>query len=260
MNFALVLAAGSGTRMNNEQPKQFLMVNNKPLFYYSVESFNRNKDIDAIVIVTNNEYIEQVQNWCIEYNLCKVKSVVKGGQTRQESVYNGLQELSKIVDNLKDLVLIHDSARPLVTQRIINENISMPFRIMQSSKHDHKSAIDVDYGLAFHPACHLRKPDSPCADCVERKIRCAGSGKVERRRHASRRNEGKGRSRQGVAYPAVARVGHRQCVTFAHIAVWTVLHRIHHVWGGTSNDKPPSKVAINIPPNANTEFSMYGVL
>ena len=125
MNFALVLAAGSGTRMNNKQPKQFLMVNNKPLFYYSVESFNRNKDIDAIVIVTNNEYIEQVQNWCIEYNLCKVKSVVKGGQTRQESVYNGLQELSKIVDNPKDLVLIHDSARPLVAQRIINENISV---------------------------------------------------------------------------------------------------------------------------------------
>ncbi len=123
MNIALVLAAGSGTRMNNNQPKQFMLVNNKPLFLYSVEAFQNNEDIDAIVIATNKEYIEKVKELAKGYN--KVKSVIAGGETRQQSVYNGLNEIEKFVNNEKDLVLIHDSARPLVSQRIINENITL---------------------------------------------------------------------------------------------------------------------------------------
>ena len=123
MNIALVLAAGSGTRMNNDQPKQFMMVNNKPLFLYSVEAFQNNKDIDAIVIATNKEYIEQVKELASDYG--KVKSVIAGGETRQQSVYNGLNEIEKFVKDEKDLVLIHDSARPLVSQRIIDENIAL---------------------------------------------------------------------------------------------------------------------------------------
>lgn len=123
MNIALVLAAGSGTRMNNDQPKQFMMVNNKPLFLYSVEAFQNNKDIDVIVVATNKEYIGQVKELANGYS--KVKSVIAGGETRQQSVYNGLNEIEKFVNNEKDLVLIHDSARPLVSQRIINENIAL---------------------------------------------------------------------------------------------------------------------------------------
>ena len=123
MNIALVLAAGSGTRMNNAQPKQFMLVNNKPLFLYSVEAFQSNKDIDAIVIATNEEYIELVKDYAKDLN--KVISVIKGGETRQQSVYNGLKEIEKNIRNQKDLVLIHDSARPLVSQRIIDENISL---------------------------------------------------------------------------------------------------------------------------------------
>lgn len=123
MNIALVLAAGSGTRMNNDQPKQFMMVNNKPLFLYSVEAFQNNEDIDAIVIATNKEYIEKVKELAKGYN--KVKSVIAGGETRQQSVYNGLNEIEKFVNSKKDLVLIHDSARPLVSQRIIDENIAL---------------------------------------------------------------------------------------------------------------------------------------
>lgn len=123
MNIALVLAAGSGTRMNNAQPKQFMLVNNKPLFLYSVETFQSNKNIDAIVIATNEEYIELVKDYTKDLN--KVISVIKGGETRQQSVYNGLKEIEKNIRNQKDLVLIHDSARPLVSQRIIDENISL---------------------------------------------------------------------------------------------------------------------------------------
>ena len=123
MNIALVLAAGSGTRMNNAQPKQFMLVNNKPLFLFSVEAFQNNKNIDAIVIATNEEYVDLVRDYTKEMD--KVISVIKGGETRQQSVYNGLKEIEKNIRNPKDLVLIHDSARPLVSQSIIDENISL---------------------------------------------------------------------------------------------------------------------------------------
>ena len=126
MNIALVLAAGSGSRMNNlNEPKQFVLVNDKPLFIYSVEAFQNNPRIDAIVIATNKERIDQVKEYCQKYNLTKVKSVIKGGETRQASVYNGLKEIGQLIESKKDLVLIHDSARPLVAQKIIDDNISL---------------------------------------------------------------------------------------------------------------------------------------
>ena len=123
MNIALVLAAGSGTRMNNSKPKQFLLVNDKPLFLYSVEAFQNNKRIDMVLIATNKECVEQVKELSKKY--IKVKAVIAGGKTRQGSVYNGLKEIEKYITSEKDLVLIHDSARPLVSQRIIDENIDL---------------------------------------------------------------------------------------------------------------------------------------
>ena len=125
MNIALVLAAGTGERMNNNLPKQFMMVKDKPLFIYSVEAFQNNDDVHMIVIATNEAYIEKVNNLCKEYKLSKVKAVIKGGSTRQESVYNGLKEIEKHISSKEDIVLIHDSARALVSQRIINDNIKV---------------------------------------------------------------------------------------------------------------------------------------
>ena len=122
MNIALILAAGSGTRMNNELPKQFVLVNNKPLFLYSVETFQNNPNIDAIIIATNETYLEETKAYVHSFN--KVKTVIIGGASRQGSVYNGLQEIAKFASN-DDIVLIHDSARPLVTDRIINDNIKV---------------------------------------------------------------------------------------------------------------------------------------
>lgn len=125
MNIALVLAAGSGVRMGNSIPKQFIEVNGKPLFIYSVEAFQNNKDVQAIIIATSEESIDRVCAWCKKYNLDKVKMVVKGGETRQQSVYNGLKAVEGIIESPKDIFLIHDSARPLVSQRIIDDNISL---------------------------------------------------------------------------------------------------------------------------------------
>ena len=92
---------------------------------YSVKAFQMHENIDAIVVVTNASYVEQVKDWCKEYQLTKVRMVVPGGYTRQESVYNGLQAVKSIsLDINNDVVLIHDSARPLVSKEIISANIS----------------------------------------------------------------------------------------------------------------------------------------
>ena len=121
MNIALILAAGSGTRMNNDLPKQFIVVNGTPLFLYSVGAFQKNESIDAIIVVASKDYVEQVK-FCT-HGVTKIVSVIEGGKTRQASVYNGLKEAEKFIKDDKDLILIHDSARPLVSQRIINENV-----------------------------------------------------------------------------------------------------------------------------------------
>ena len=126
MNIALIVAAGSGSRMESaDRPKQFILVKDKPLMLYSVKAFQMHENIDAIVVVTNANAIEQVKEWCKEYQLNKVRLVVSGGYTRQESVYLGLQAVKSIsldIDN--DIVLIHDSARPLVSKEIISANIN----------------------------------------------------------------------------------------------------------------------------------------
>ena len=126
MNIALIVAAGNGSRMESaDRPKQFLLVKEKPLMLYSVKAFQMHENIDAIVIVTNNEFVDQVKSWCKEYQLNKVRLIVPGGFTRQESVYLGLQAVKSIslnVDN--DIVLIHDAARPLIDKAIISANIA----------------------------------------------------------------------------------------------------------------------------------------
>lgn len=122
MNIALILAAGIGSRMGLDEPKQFALVKGKPLLYYSVHAFETYSEVDSIVVVTNKEYISKVNEIIKEYNFKKIKAVVEGGETRQDSVYNGLLEVKKFAIE-SDIVLIHDSARPLVNHRIIFDNI-----------------------------------------------------------------------------------------------------------------------------------------
>ena len=122
MNIALIVAAGSGTRMGMETPKQFVLVKDKPLLFYSVNMFETYPELDSIVIVTNKEYISEVEEIVKEYNFKKVKAIVSGGETRQDSVYNGLTKIKEFASE-DDIVLIHDSARPLVNHRIIYDNI-----------------------------------------------------------------------------------------------------------------------------------------
>ena len=123
-NIALITAAGKGTRLVGVGiPKQFLRVRGKPILIYSAETFNSNELIDEIYIITSKEYIEEVERLCRQYNISKLKAVVEGGLTRQQSVFNGLMALKSHGISDDDVILIHDGARPLIDTSIINDNI-----------------------------------------------------------------------------------------------------------------------------------------
>ena len=114
MNSAIILAGGDGIRMEENTPKQFIEINNKMILEYSVEEFINNKNIDEVVIVCH-------ENWhtVIESKFNQEIRVVKGGETRSLSSYYGLQRCNSKCKK----VLIHDAARPLVNQKIIDDNI-----------------------------------------------------------------------------------------------------------------------------------------
>ncbi|GAA0783915.1 2-C-methyl-D-erythritol 4-phosphate cytidylyltransferase [Hathewaya limosa] len=122
MNIAIILAGGSGTRMGSDIPKQFIDIYGKPLIIHTIEAFDINPNIDYIAVICKNEFKEDLTIWIRKYGISKVKWIVDGGNTRQESVYNGINQLSDFCSN-QDIVVIHDAARPLISQRIINENI-----------------------------------------------------------------------------------------------------------------------------------------
>ncbi len=115
---AIVLSAGKGKRMNSAVPKQYLLLNGKPVLYYSLMAFE-NSMVDEIILVTGAEDIAYCQKEIVEkYHIKKVKAVVAGGKERYHSVFCGLQELEKQNSSAK-YVMIHDGARPFVDNDII---------------------------------------------------------------------------------------------------------------------------------------------
>lgn len=124
MNIGVILAGGIGSRMGIvDKPKQFIDIYGKPIIVYTLETFDNHSEIDYIAVVCLKEWIEDLKIIIRKYEINKVKWIIEGGQTRQESVYNAIQTLSKIcLDD--DILVIHDSVRPLVTQKIISNNIS----------------------------------------------------------------------------------------------------------------------------------------
>ena len=120
MNIALIVFAGSGSRINSDIPKQFIKINEVELVVYTIKKFNENPHIDEINLVTSKEYIPYVDSFKEKYSLEKVNKVIEGGSTRQVSVRKGLEALDLDKD---DNVLIHDGDRPLVSHAIINQAI-----------------------------------------------------------------------------------------------------------------------------------------
>ena len=111
---AVVLAAGKGKRMHSAVQKQFLMLREKPVIFYSLEQFEQCPFINEIVLVTGEEEIDYCRKEIVEkFDFQKVKKIVAGGAERFLSVYNGLKACTC------DFVYIHDGARPFVDQAIL---------------------------------------------------------------------------------------------------------------------------------------------
>ncbi len=124
MNAALIFAGGTGQRMNSRaRPKQFLELHGKPIILYTLEHFEEHPEIDSIVIVCLENWIDELKLLLRRYDIRKVAEIVPGGNTGHESIYNGLKALGSIC-NAEDIVLIHDGVRPLITQELISANIA----------------------------------------------------------------------------------------------------------------------------------------
>ena len=131
---AVIFAGGTGQRMNTRtRPKQFLELHGKPIIVYTLEAFNQHSEIDGIVVVMLESYIDYTWDLVRRYALHKVKKIVPGGNSGQESIYNGLCAASEFYGE-NDIVLIHDGVRPLITDTIIDNCIK---------ELEHKSAVCV---------------------------------------------------------------------------------------------------------------------
>lgn len=131
----ILLAGGKGNRMEKKIPKQFLLLAGKPVIMHSIERLEKISSIEEIIIVCVEGYKKYIENYILKYNLKKKYKIVMGGNTRQESVFNGLKEVNT------ESVIIHESARPFVTikdfENIINSNeknvtfgIQIPFTVL----------------------------------------------------------------------------------------------------------------------------------
>ena len=120
---ALIIAGGSGNRMHQDIPKQFLTVNEKPVIVYTLEAFQAHPEIDAIAVVCIEGWEHVLQAYAKQFNITKLKHVVPGGENGQSSIRNGVYELEKLYDK-DDIVLIHDAIRPMVSAEIISDCIT----------------------------------------------------------------------------------------------------------------------------------------
>lgn len=122
MNIAIILAGGTGTRVGADVPKQFIKIMDKPILAYTLEVFQNNSNIDVIEVVCHPDWVEEVQRINAAYGITKVKWLVTGGGTFQESVMNGVFNLrDKISED--DIVVISFGVSPLTTDEIIDDSI-----------------------------------------------------------------------------------------------------------------------------------------
>ncbi len=125
MVIALLTAAGLGTRMGKDIPKQFLHVENKPIIIHTMEAFEQHPSIDAIAVVTLTDWIEVLKDYARQFNISKLKWIVPGGSTGQESIRNGLYALRDAGIPYDTTIMIHDGNRCMVSAELISNNLAV---------------------------------------------------------------------------------------------------------------------------------------
>lgn len=125
MNIAVITAAGSGSRMQQDIPKQFIHIDDKPILIYTLEAFQKHPSIDAILVATMESWMSVVWAYAKQFNITKLKWVIKGGDSGQDSIFNGLKTLisNTSIDETDAVVMIHDGNRPLVSSEIISDSL-----------------------------------------------------------------------------------------------------------------------------------------
>ena len=123
MVVALLTAAGTGSRMGQDIPKQFMHVENKPIIIHTMEAFQKHPSVDAIIVVTLPAWIDVLKAYARQFNITKLRWVVSGGQSGQESIYNGLNTLKAELDE-ETIVMVHDGNRCMVSGEIISDSLA----------------------------------------------------------------------------------------------------------------------------------------
>ena len=125
MNIALIIAGGSGNRMGQDIPKQFLHIDGAPVIIWTMKAFEIHPDIDSIAVVCLKGWETVLKSYANQYGITKLKWIFPGGKTGMESIHNGIFGLREAGVSDDALVLIHDSVRPLLSQEIISSNIAI---------------------------------------------------------------------------------------------------------------------------------------
>lgn len=123
MNIALIIAGGVGARMGQDIPKQFINVYDKPIIVYTMEAFQKHPNIDSIEVVCLEGWHDVLYAYAKQFGINKLENVVNGGINGQDSIRNGLLDISTRHHDENDIVLIHDAIRPMLSQEIISDNI-----------------------------------------------------------------------------------------------------------------------------------------
>lgn len=125
MNYALIIAGGTGNRMGQDIPKQFMHVEGCPIIIHTMKVFQIHPDIDGIAVVCLDGWETILKSYAHQFNIDKLKWIFKGGGNGMESIHNGIYGLRDAGCKDEDLILVHDAVRPLLSQAIISSNIAV---------------------------------------------------------------------------------------------------------------------------------------
>ena len=125
MNIALIIAGGSGNRMGQDIPKQFMHIGDCPVIIQTLKAFEQHPDIQEIAVVCLEGWETVLRAYTNQFKITKLKHIFKGGKNGQDSIRNGVYGLLENGADRNDIVLIHDAVRPLISQQIISSNLAI---------------------------------------------------------------------------------------------------------------------------------------
>lgn len=167
MNIALIIAGGTGSRMGQDIPKQFINVYDKPVIIYTLENFQKHPMIDEIYVVCIDGWHDILRAYSKQFNISKLKDIFSGGKSAQESIKNGIFNLKEKAKD-EDVIIIHDGVRPLVDDSVLSDVIikceeygnavtSLPYNEQIFKIYDEKSTKE------YIPRETLRRVSTPQA-------------------------------------------------------------------------------------------------